>query len=215
MAKKKYSVYGYVDDILGISSKKEAKEAYNYLLKLLLDLGFPVSEKKLVEPTTRCNCLGLMVDTVAQTISIPEGKEVEILDKCRDILSHKFVTKRKFQSLIGSIMYIHKCVKSSRFFTNRLLEALRDNKSNFITISEEIKQDIQWFLKFTPLFDGYTQYVKTPVQHVHTIAIDACLKGVGGVWGSAVYTAPLPDSWIDNKNFNINHFEMINILVAI
>ena len=84
MSQKGYSVYGYVDDILGISSTHTATVAYEYLLNLLKELNFPVSTSKLVPPTTRCNCLGLMVDTVEQTISIPAGKEIEILEKCRD-----------------------------------------------------------------------------------------------------------------------------------
>ena len=112
-------------------------------------------------------------------------------------------------------MYIHKCVKSSRFFTNRLLEALRESNSNFITISKDIQQDIQWLLKFIPQFNGYSQYVKLPVQYMHTIAIDACLTGVGGVWGNLVYTAQLPEEWVGNSNYNINHFEMVNLVVAI
>ena len=76
MAKQRYTVYGYVDDILGISPRDTATTAYDYLLQLLAELNFPIREKKLVEPTTECNCLGLIINTVAQTISIPAGKEI-------------------------------------------------------------------------------------------------------------------------------------------
>ena len=85
----------YVDDILGISPKETARTAYDYLLQLLAELNFSVSERKLVEPTTECNCLGVIINTVAQTINIPEGKGIEILQKCEDVLRKKFVTKRK------------------------------------------------------------------------------------------------------------------------
>ena len=71
MAKRGYTVYGYVDDILGLSPKDTARTAYNYLLQLLAELNFPISEKNLVEPTTECNCLRLIANTVAHTISIP------------------------------------------------------------------------------------------------------------------------------------------------
>ena len=215
MSKRGYTVYGYVDDVLGISPQNTAMEAYEYLLELLKVLNFPVSVSKLVPPTTKCNCLGLMVDTVAQTISIPEGKEIEILEKCKDFITHKYVTKRKLQSLVGSIMYIHKCVKSSRFFTNRLLEALRSCNGNFVNVTDSIKQDVKWLIHFIPQFNGYSKYVKAPIKFMHTTAIDACLTGVGGVWGNEIYTAQLPREWVGNNNYNINHFEMVNILVAI
>ena len=215
MAQKNHVVFGYVDDILGISPSGEAITAYEYLLELLNELNFPVSEKKLVEPTTKCNCLGLNVDTVEQVISIPTDKITDILKKCNEVITHKYTTKRKLQSLIGSIMYVHKCVKSSRFFTNRLLDALRRCNSNFITITKDIKRDVNWFIHFIPKFNGFSKYVKESIPFMHTIAIDACLEGVGGVWGNQVYTAKLPQEWINNKNFHINHFEMINILIAI
>ena len=81
-----------------MSPKDTAKDAYEYLLQLLTEPNFPVSDKKLVEPTTECNCLGLIVNTVNQTISIPEGKQSEILEKCKDVIQQKFITKRKLQS---------------------------------------------------------------------------------------------------------------------
>ena len=78
-----------------------------------------------------------------------------------------------------------------------------------------MKQDVKWFLRFIPEFNGYSKYVKEPIEHMHTIAIDACLTGVGGVWGGKVYTAKLPEKWAKNEACHINHFEMVNILVAI
>ena len=56
MFKQNYIVYTYVDDILGLGIEPQAHEAFSYLSGTLKDLGFPISQSKLVSPTTRCNC---------------------------------------------------------------------------------------------------------------------------------------------------------------
>ena len=137
----------------------------------------------------------------------------EIINKCREIIDKKCVSKNKFQSLIGSLMYIHKCIRSSRMFTNRLLENLRNAKGRFISINEEIIRDVKWFLEFIPKFNGSATYVHEPPFKAHTIEIDASLHRVGGVWGNQVYTVKIPD--FVKCDASITHFEMINILVAL
>ena len=66
-------------------------------------------------------------------------------------------------------------------FTNRLLQSLREAKDKKIIITSEIKKDIRWFLTFLPSFNGTTTYVHDIPSQGHTIAIDACLKSVGGI----------------------------------
>ena len=89
--------------------------------QLLQDLNFPIIPSKLVSPSHRATCLGIVIDAKNQTLSIPEEKLQEILQKCQEILKFQWVTKTKFQSLLSSLMFIHKCVKPTRIFTNRLL----------------------------------------------------------------------------------------------
>ena len=111
-------------------------------------------------------------------------------------------------------MFIHKCVRSSRMFTNRLLEALRKCTDQFIKITADVKQDIAWFMEFLPKFNGKAQYVHVLPSQAHTIAIDASLERVGGVWANEIYSIALPAKLKADRH-SITHFEMINILVAL
>ena len=117
-----------------------------------------------------------------QTLSIPEEKLREILHKCQEILDFRWVSKTKFQSLLGSLMFIHKCVRPTRIFTNRLLQCLREAKDKRVYITEQVKQDVRWFLCFLRKFNGTTTFVHDLPFNAHTIAIDACLMSVGGIW---------------------------------
>ena len=70
MCQKGYDIMNYMNDILGIDipSKIDA------LQSLLHELGFEISKKKLVAPTTSMNSLGIMVDTIHFTLAIPQAK---------------------------------------------------------------------------------------------------------------------------------------------
>ena len=110
-------------------------------------------------------------------------------------------------------MYIHKCIPATRVFTNRLQQALRDAKENIVKITSEVCRDIRWFVEFIPKFNGTATYVHNFPEASHTIALDASLVRVGGVWNGQVYTAKIPEHVKANRS--IVHFEMINLLVAL
>ena len=110
-------------------------------------------------------------------------------------------------------MFIHKRVRSSRIFTNRLLRELRNCQTNFITINAEVSRNIRWFLHFIPQFNGTATYVHNDPPNAHTLAIDASLHRLGGIWDNKIYTVAIPDNVRNNKN--IVHFEMVNIMIAL
>ena len=72
-------------------------------------------------------CLGIQINTVARTISIPSGKVQEIVKLCASWSSKTYCSKRDLQSLLGSLLYISKCVPPSRCFLNRMLAPLQEN----------------------------------------------------------------------------------------
>ena len=208
-----YVTYCYVDDVIGLGLNPTATEGFHYMKNLLEELNFPISSSKLVEPSIEVTCLGIVINARRQTVSIPTDKHAEIIKKCKEIIQSTSVTKRAFQSLLGSLMFVHKCVKSSRVFTNRLLHCLRQSTSDFIDISTDVVKDIKWFLEFMPRFNGTATYVHHSPSLAETIAIDASLKKLGGVWGREVYSIDIPN---DIKlQGNITHFEMMNIVIAL
>ena len=118
-SKNGYYLMSYVDDLLGAEIPSKAHASYESLYKLLQDLRIPVSKSKLCPPSTKITCLGIEINSVQATLSVPDHKLREILQNCKDFIKNKTFTKKQLQSLIGSLMFIHKVVKSARFFVNR------------------------------------------------------------------------------------------------
>ena len=120
------NLLNYIDDLVYIGLPSEIGASYQCLLDLLQQLGLEISRKKLVAPCTAAICLGILVDSVNRTISIPDKILREIVEICQVWRTKTTCSKTQLQSLLGSLLYITKCVPPARFFLNRMLQVLRD-----------------------------------------------------------------------------------------
>ena len=125
----------------GAEVPSKARDNFNSMATLLQNLNIPISKSKLTAPTTKINCLGIEVDSVKATLSIPTEKLHEILQKCIKFKNQKQFSRRQLQSVIGKLMFVHKVIKPARVFVNRLLEKLRSMKDK-ASMSTEILNDI-------------------------------------------------------------------------
>ena len=185
--------------------------SYDALLDVMAQLGITVTKKTLVAPTTQAVCLGILIDTVEGTVAIPPEKLKDITNMVKEWKGKNFGTKCQLQSLLGILLYVHKCVKPARCFLNRMLEMLR-NASNpaKIMLSDDFHRDLGWFNQFLPQYNGISMYAHSPSRSI--LELDACLTGLGGRWENFVYHLPLPR---DFRNLDIVHLEMISIVLAL
>ena len=152
---------------------------------LLEELGLSVRAKKLVPPSTRVTCLGIQVDTENLSVSIPAEKIQTIKCMCKNWVQNTFCMKRELQSLLGSLLYVAKCIKYARYFLNRMLTLLRENaQERRIEIPEEFKSDLKWFTNVLSVYNGVSFFNYAPSKSVH---LDACPTGLGAIFDGQVY----------------------------
>ena len=205
-----HSVWNYIDDVLCVSLPSKIGQTFIRLQELLRELGLTVSVKTLVPPSTRVVCLGIQVDTENLSVSIPTEKLQVIKCMCKNWAKNAFCTKQELQPLLGSLLYVAKCIKYARYFLNRMLTLLRENgHERKIKITEEFKSNLRWFNNFLSVYNGVSFFNYVPSKSVH---LDACPSGLGAIFGTQVYALSLPPSW---QEVNIAFTEMINILVAL
>ena len=205
-----HTIFNYIDDLIYVGLPHEIHQSFTFLQHLLQDLGLEVSPSKLIAPATQVVCLGILVDTVTQTISIPKDKLQQIKDICFSWSSKTYCSKRDLQSLLGSLLYITKCIKPARYFLNRMLALLRQNVNHRkILLHQQFFADLNWFLTFLDTYNGITYYKIT--EQDAQVYLDASLTGLGGVYGSFVYALPIPKGF---RDYSIVHLEILNILVA-
>ena len=211
MRQKGFLMVDYIDDYVGMGVPSIAWASYSALTELMGELGLTISEKKLVAPSTQVTCLGVLIDTVKGTLSIPPEKLRDVTQAVRHWLGKDVASKRQLQSILGLLLYVHKCVKPARIFLNRMLELLRSCQGRQkIKLTPDFKRDLRWFAKFLPTYNGISLYDHRQVDV--TLELDACLTGFGGCSGSFVYHLPIERGF---RNWTIVHLEMVNILMAI
>ena len=204
-------LYNYVDDLIYCGTPSTIFRAYEMLSSLLLQLGLHISAKNLVPPSTSVICLGILIDTETRTMSVPSEKLHNISDLCSQWQNKTKCTKQQLQSLLGSLLYISKCVKPARAFLNRMLQFLRDmGDKRSVRLSQEFFKDLAWFQSFLNHFNGIVYYDTRPIQA--ELHLDACLTGLCGIFHNQCYALPIPKGFND---YSFIHLEMLNIVVAL
>ena len=144
-------------------------------------------------------------------MSVPPEKLKSIGDMCHEWQNKKFCLKRQLQSLLGSLLFISKCVRPARVFLNRMLRFLRHmGTQKMATLTSEFFRDLNWFCTFVKQFNGVVYYDPRPIQA--ELHLDACLTGMRGIFENQCYALPIPKNV---HQYSIVHLEMLNIVVAL
>ena len=131
-------MYPYIDDFLYIMEAANAESQFRDAEALITALGLPVNYEKISYPNKTVTCLGIHIDLINNTLSIDADKLTSIQEHCDSIRIKKYISKRAYQSLLGKLFYIHKCVKPARIFMNRMLALFRANShKNRIRLNNE------------------------------------------------------------------------------
>ena len=167
-------------------SYDECLETLNELLRLLRKLGFHINYSKIEGPTCELVFLGILLNSVNMTLTIPEPKLTEIETSMKRFLVSRKVSKRDIQSLVGKLNWVTQCIYGGRFHLRRLI-----NKSNKLRKpwhrTRDMKLDLLWWLSFMRTFNGTMPMVDC--RPATPVSIDAC-KLAGGAFyhGDFVHT---------------------------
>ena len=207
----------YLDDLCAVADPVSSHDKFQKLTKLLQDLGLRESVEKSVVPDTRVEFLGIMFDSVSQTMEVTAERLQEISELLDIWSGKKRASKRELQSLLGKLVFISKCVYSSRVFISRMLATLRSLKkqNHRFKIGQQFKKDLAWWRSFLKVFNGVSfipeMIWSKPDEEMST---DACLSGGGGWSGCEYFSCQFPE-FIIRKNFHINALELWVILVGL
>lgn len=173
----------FIDDffITG-ASMNDVKRAMNILIHVLVSLGFAISWEKCISPTTRLTFLGVTIDTVAGSLSIPEEKINEVKQKIAywNTRTNK-ASKRDFQSLIGSLSWIARIVHAARPCLRRFIDKMSTLKrsSHRARITADLRRDLNMLHWLCSSFNGTSFFLKRNAPEPAYIVSDASVPGAG------------------------------------
>ena len=202
----------YLDDLIVVAPTEEVAQAqYKRVQTLLDDLGLPEAPDKAQPPATNDKWLGINICSKSMCLSIPEDKLQAILAEIERCRHKKTIHRRMYESLLGRLLHVAKCVVPARAFLSRMLQAYRDAKGWFVKVTPEVKADIDWFLEFCAQWNG--RAIIPPDEPDTCLQVDACLSGIGASDGKQAYSGVI--SGQNDGTFNITELEAINVIVAL
>ena len=207
-----------IDDFISAEKWSEVWDSYYSLGKLLNDIGAIEAPKKVSPPDTQVVCLGMLVDTLAMTLSMIPERLVELRKILEKWHTKTETTRKELESLIGKLQFVAMCVRQGHIFIARLLNLLRSMVRNRkYSVPLEARKDIFWWFVYLLKYNGTSIMWYLNKEQVDTvIATDACLRhGCGGVGFGQYYRAQFP-RWLQHKaGRNIALLEMYAIIPAL
>lgn len=204
----------YLDDFLVIgATEADCRLAYDTLRKLLQDLGFTLSERKLIPPTQRLTFLGVELDTISCSMRLPDEKVEELRQVVCEFQSKRRASKKQLQRLAGKLNFACRVVHGGRTFLRRILDTMNNLSFSAKSIlDEQFKEDINWWGQFLKVFNGTRLFLETlPTEDVVT---DACNIAAAGFFRGDWYYHNFPIDSQHWANLHINHKETLAIILA-
>ena len=122
----------------------------NCFLKTCDELGVPIADEKLVGPIHVLTFLGLEIDTDEMMVRIPQSKMNALVAELKKFSKENKITLKDLQSLVGSLNFFSKAVRSARAFNRRFYDLTVKAKKphHFIKLNSEVKEDMKVWLSF-------------------------------------------------------------------
>lgn len=212
-------VIHYLDDWWACGDSYEsALSTLNTIIDICEEAGFVIQESKTCLPTTRLEFLGIVIDSLSQTLSISDERLQEILSDLQSWMYKKSATKREILSLIGRLMFCSKVIRAGHLFIRRLIHLSKKPKKlhHRVRITPQARSDIMWWVTCIASHNGITMFPKQfDVWSAEIIFTDSSDIGLGichrNSW--SIMTFDGENSWM--KSMTIAWRELYAVVVAI
>jgi len=198
LAEKGITDIRYLDDFFLIG-KSEKDMARQLLLaqSVIRQFGLVVNPDKTEGPAQRLSFLGVLLDSVNQTVSCTPERVEELTTMLRSLLRQRVITRGHTASLIGKLSFAAQVLPGARPFMRRMLDTLHQCKSRRhsapVRIDPGFREDVRFWVKQLHLWNGRQQW-RASRASPFVFASDASLRGFGFYLES---TPILPASTVD------------------
>lgn len=206
----------YLDDSLFFNNcQHKCKKDIHIACKLLQDLGFIINpEKSVLIPSQTCKYLGFILNSTDLTLSVPQQKQIAILDRIKLFKQICTCKIREFSQLLGTLNSICPAVPYGWLYTKVLerqkylaLLKSNDNYELTMTISQVIKSELKWW--------QYNINRSNPIKQFNfliEIHTDASTTG----WGAVCSHRKASGSWSrSEQEHHINYLELKAALLGL
>ena len=205
----------YLDDflLLGPPNTDVALRSLERTMYMFGTMGVPIATHKTEGPSTNLVFLGIMIDTAAYQLSLPQEKVQRLQELLVTWVGRRSCTRKELESLLGHLSHAATVIRPGRVFLRHLFSLLSvtSNPNYFIRLNAVAKADLQWWQCLLRHWNGHSFFPpQLPSVHVYSDA--------SGSYGCGAFQHPSgcfqlqwPPSWVD---IEITAKELVPIVVA-
>ena len=189
-----------LDDFLFIGPSFEAcSYALKFFLFICQDIGVPISTSKTMGPATILPFLGIQLNTVSMSASLPADKIQKCTSLIQQFLHSKSVTLKQLQAICGHLNFACSIIIPARAFTRRLYDlCVGVAKPYFrVKLTNSVKLDLRVWQEFLLNYNFQTFLLDFRWQssrRLHLYTDSSTSVGFGGVFGTRWFHGVWEDS---------------------
>lgn len=215
MLRRGYAIVAYLDDFfVTAASYHECLRIRDILIGLLRRLGFHINWNKVEGPSKQIKFLGILIDTEAGILRLPQDRLSELVDLARQFLNKKRVTRRQLQALAGKLNWACQIVRGGRIYLRRIFDCIGKLKKSHhkLRLVAALRDDLLYWYRFLRVFNGKAAFPsQTPITDVY---VDACNNGAGAFFRGDWLYSNWEYDWPEAAGLHINHKEALTIILA-
>jgi hypothetical protein len=183
------SICHYIDDfiIVGAPRSDECARGLQIFLSTSEALGMRISVDKTEGPAVCLTILGIQVDTLAMTLSLPAEKLQRIGSLLQEWHGRSAGTRRDLESLVGTLQHAAYVVRPGRLFLRRIYDLLAGTSHfkphYFVRLNAECRADIEWWVTFHRSWNGVA-IIRSPDSRPPDVVL---CTDASGSWGGGAF----------------------------
>ena len=177
------------------------------------DLGVPVATHKTEGPATLVTFLGIVIDTVACQLRLPEEKLERLRDLVQSWLPRKSCKRKEMESLLGHLSHAAMVVRPGRLYLRQLfaLLPLAPGPHHHMRLNLSVRADLIWWGALLRDWNGVALFpLGTPSVHIFSDASGSFGCGAFDPRG-ARFSVHWPQHWCE---VDIAVKELVPVVIA-
>lgn len=172
----------YLDDYLIISASREASLlSTSVAAQVIAAFGLCLNPKKVDGPSQQMTFLGLQLNSIDQTLSLPSDKLLETRELLTSFLSVRSASRKSLRSLLGKLQFLSTVLPAARPFTRQVIDLtkLEPRARRSRRLPAGFRDEIKLWLSHLDSWNGSRKWHSSSAPFV--IASDASTQGFGWV----------------------------------
>ena len=211
------NVIHYLDDFYtcGKAETEECSSNLSIMLKTCVLLGMPVNPAKVVQPVSRMEFLGIIIDSDVMELQMSQERIDDVFETLRLWSTDHSGSKRSLLSLLGKLVFLCRIVKPGRIFVRRIFDLSKSVKClhHHVRLTKEAAADVQWWLSFCMQWNHRSVFYDDEWSSGSFLQLstDASDVGIGGVFVHRWYSRELS---VSESSMSIAYRELLAVVSA-